>query len=284
MTAEINDYESHAGLMSKGESISFPVATALLRQEPVANKRHELALRCAEVIKGIQDLRAERLQKLHENAQECGGENYLALYQNLHALAYEKLAAQAQPFLAQTESKFVAALAPLLVREANVSLDEATRADLGYFQRLQRFDQHFPTWQQTNVYRETFSGLGIFTYKQENIVLDNTPRPHKSTKSNHFPIRVPDEIKVVFTLGHGIRKFSSFLHETGRAQHFAWMSRQLHPEFHYCGDPAVSEGFALLLASCRMRHGGWLIYSAFTKARSYAIVSLCKSCCAFAVL
>ena len=248
LTEEIRAYEAYATLMWEGEITSFPQTTALLQREPNPTKRHDLAARRAEVIKDIQDLRDERLEKLHAAALDFGAENYLTFYSELRDVAYEKLALQLQPLLTQTESRYVAALSPLLAREANVTLDEATNADLPYFQRLTRFAKFFPAWQLQHAYRETFSGLGIFTYKQNNIVIDDQPRPRKSTQAFHFPIRVPDEIKVVFTLTDGARTYASFLHEIGHTQHYAWTSRNLYPEFQWSGDSAVREAFALLFA------------------------------------
>ena len=248
LTEEIRAYEAQATIVWEGDTTGFLQAAALLKREPNPTRRHDLATRRAEVIKDIQDLHAERWEKLHAAAHDFGAENYLTFYAELRDVAYAKLAAQMQPFLTRTESLYVAALSPLLVREASVTLDEATRDDLPYFQRLTRFEKFFPAWQLQHAYRETFSGLGIFTYKQDNIVIDDQPRPRKSTQSFHFPVRVPDEIKVVFTLQDGARSYASFLHELGHAQHYAWTSRHLYPEFQFSGDGAVREAFALLFA------------------------------------
>ncbi len=246
LTEEIRAHESQASIVWEGETTGFLSAAALLKREPNPAKRHDLAARRAEVTKDMQDLRAERLEKLHAAALDFGAENYLTFYAELRDIPYEKLSAQLQPFLANTESRYVAALSPLLAREANVTLDEATSADLSYFQQLTRFERFFPAWQIQHAYRETYSGLGIFTYQQNNIVIDDQPRPRKSAQSFHFPIRVPDEIHVICTLTDGARSYASFLHETGHAQQYAWTSRNLYPEFQFSGDGAVREAFALL--------------------------------------
>jgi hypothetical protein len=246
VTEEIRAHESHATIVWDGETTGFLSAAVLLKHEPNPTKRHDIATRRAEITKGIQDLRAERIEKLHAAAHDFGAENYLTFYSELRGVAYELLASQFQSFLSQTESRYVAALSPLLMREANVTLDEATSADLSYFQQLARFHRFFPAWQIQHAYRETCSGLGIFTYLQNNIIIDDQPRPRKSARCFHFPIRVPDEIKVVCTLIDGARSYASFLHETGHAQQYAWTSRNLYPEFQFSGDGAVREAFALL--------------------------------------
>jgi hypothetical protein len=248
LTNEIADYEARATIVWEGETITFADASSRLRTESNPVRRHDLAARRAEIIKGSQDLRAERLQTLHDAARRLGAENYLALYRQQRGIEYEMLATQLPPFLVQTESLYAAGLAAALLREANVTLAEATHADLPHFRSLARFDKFFPAWQLKHAYRETFSGLGILTYQQSNLVIDDEPRPRKTTKSFHFPVRVPDEIKVLVAAQDGARRYEAWLHECGRAQQFAWTSRQLYPEFQYSGDGAVREVFGLLFA------------------------------------
>lgn len=244
LTAEISTYETSRTVRWEGKAVSLAESAVLLRREPDARQRHDLATRRSEARQAVADLRAERRQKLHENAQHCGAENYLALYRKLRGVDYETLAIQAQALLAQTESPFVAAFAPALAREADITLNAATEADLPYFTRLARFDAHFPAWQLPHAARETFAGLGILTYKQENLTVEEARRPHVQTAL--FPIRVPDEIKVAYLPEAGVQPFSSFLQACGHAQHYAWMSRQLPPEFHFSGDAAIGQSFALL--------------------------------------
>ncbi|HEX4945995.1 MAG TPA: hypothetical protein VFZ34_05005 [Blastocatellia bacterium] len=246
LTEEIRAYEAQASVRWEGEVLSAQDVTVFLQQQPDARQRHELAARRAEITKGSQDLRAERWQKLHDAARELGFENYLRLYSEQRGISYETLAATMQSFLVQTESRYVSALSGSLLRDANVTLEEATAADLPYFRQRARFAQHFPAWELKHAYRETFSGLGILTYQQANLTLSENLRPH--FLPGHFPIHVPDDIKIVYANQDGARSYEAFFHEVGHAQQFAWTSRQLYPEFQYCGDGAVREVFAMLFA------------------------------------
>ncbi|HZS10370.1 MAG TPA: hypothetical protein VFD58_36410 [Blastocatellia bacterium] len=250
LSAEVADYEARATIKVEAHTISFQAASAAIASEPDRQRRHELEARCDEVIKGSQDLRAERLERLHEAAQGAGGTpgsgNYLTLYRELRGVDYETVAARATGFLSETESRYVTAFAPLLVRDARVSIDEATRADIEYFGRLARFDEHFPPWRWREVYEETFRGLGIRTWQQSNIQLDDRPSPRKRPRPFCSPIQIPDEIKLVINPGGGPFHYQGFLHEAGRAQHFAWTSPNLYPEFRYSGDAAVTETYAAL--------------------------------------
>ena len=257
LTTEIAAYEAHATIRWEGEAVSFAAAANLLRNEANPTRRHDLAARRAEVIKGGQDLRAERLENLQDAARALGAESYLALSRERNGVDYEALATKAQSLLTQTESRYVAALSPLLTLEAHITLDAATSADLNYFHRLTRFDPPFPAWQLKHAYRETFSGLGILTYKQDNLEIDDAVRAGKSARPNHFPVRVPDEIKITLTPRDGADYYVAFLHEIAHAQQYAWTSRNLFPEFQLAGDGAVREAFALLFGGL-LRDERWL--------------------------
>lgn len=254
LSAEIQDYEARAMIEWAGQTMSFEESASQLASEADAGKRRDLFARRANVIKGANDLRAERLEKLHEAARELGYQDYLKMFAELRGFDYEPFAAQVQPLLARTESQYVNALSPLLAREANVSLDDATQADVGYLQRLTDYDQFFALERLRQVYSETLAGLGIRVEKQTNLEIDDQPQPPKRCRSLCAAVRVPDEIKLVVRSSGGAAGYQTFLHEAGHAQRLAWTSRNLYPEFRYGGDGAVSDGFAFLL--------GYLVYDA----------------------
>jgi hypothetical protein len=254
---EIGAYEARATLNWDGQTISFHQSAARLANEPKAERRRDLYARRAEVIKGALDLRAARLEQLHEAARELGHESYLAMYREMRGIDYESLASRLAQFLSQTESQYVTALAPLLKRDADVSIDEAARADIGYLQRLTRFDRFFPRERLGEVYRATFAGLGINTEKQPNIEVDAEARPRKNPRAFCSPIRVPEEVKLVVNPSGGQADYQAFLHEAGHAQHFAWASRHLYPEFRFGGDYAVTETYAFLF-NYLVLNGLWL--------------------------
>ncbi len=200
--------------------------------------------------RAAQDLRAERFEKLHNGARALGHDNYLAMRRELHGsmggVDFEMLGAQASQFLAKTESRYVSALAQLLQREANVSIDQATAADLDRLRRYKRFDAFFGREQMPRMYRDLFAALGFRTENQSNIEIDSVPRPNKQPQAFCLPIRVPDEIKLVVNFAGGQANYGEFLREAGHAQHFAWTSRNLYPEFQLGGDAAVGKAWGML--------------------------------------
>jgi transcriptional regulator with XRE-family HTH domain len=220
-------FASEGALMARAQEISDEI------------ENYDLFARRADVIKAAQDLRAERLERLREGARELGFENRLAMRRELRGLDYEKLAERARQILSKTESGYVNALARLLPRETGVSFDDATQADLGFLQKFTRFDHFFPRERMLGVYRELFAALGFNSEKQTNLAIDSEPRPDKQSQAFCSPIRVPDEIKLVTNLTGGQANYREFLRESGHAQHYAWTSRNIYPEFRIGGDRAV---------------------------------------------
>jgi hypothetical protein len=205
-----------------------------------------------------EDLRAERFEKLHAASRELGYENYLAMRRELRGVDFEIIGAQADRLLAQTESGYVSALAPLLAEEAGVSVDEAKASDLDRLHGFTRFDHFFPRERMLELYRELFYGLGFKPDNQSNVEIDSQNRPRKQRRSFCAPIRVPEEVKLVVNLIGGQENYREFLRVAGRAQHFAWTSQNLYPEFCIGGDPATPEAWGMLLGNL-MLDEHWLL-------------------------
>jgi hypothetical protein len=243
---EIENYEADALVDWQGRRIPFRASASMLADETDFTRRRDLFARRAGVIEAVQDLRAERLEKLRDGALELGYENRLAMLRELRGLDYEGMTSRARGVLSKTEGGYVNALANLLPREAGVSVDDAAQADLGFLQKFTRFDHFFPRERMLGVYRELFAALGFNSEKQSNLAIDSESRPGKQTQAFCSPIRVPDEIKLSVNLTGGQANYRELLREAGRAQLYAWTSRNLYPEFRLGGDRAVVEAWGLL--------------------------------------
>lgn len=246
---EIESYETHAHIEWDGQRINIDQAAELLGDEPDVPRRRELAARRADVVRGAQDLRAESWAQRQVAASALGYESYLALQRELRGVDFEPLATAASKFLAKTESQYVNTLAPLLAREVGVTLDEATPADLAYLERFTRYDHFFARARMLEIYRALFADLGFKTEKQTNVEIDAAARPHKQRAPFCAPLQVPDEIKLVVNPRGGQANYREFLQATGQAQHYAWTSRQLYPEFRINGDEAIAAAWGLLFAN-----------------------------------
>jgi hypothetical protein len=251
LEAEIAAYETRALIKWHEQNLSIRQAFTLLAQEADAQRRRDLYARYADVNEGADDLRAERLSLRQARAQALGYENLSALQQTWHKVESEKLVGQATQLLAKTESAYSAAIKPLLAREAGVSLDDASAADLSYLQRLPRFAAFFPRARWQEIYVSLFAGLGFSVERQANVEFDSLLRPRKQERAFCAPLEVPEEIKLVVNpdgaLGNGYAFYQNFLQAATHTQLYAWTSREGHYEFRVPGDAAVAAAWGSLL-------------------------------------
>lgn len=246
LTQEISLYEARTNIETSGRSLTFQESAVSLRTERDRHTRRQIYQRRADVIKGSDDLRAERLGRLHQGARYLGFESYRALHEELRQFDYSTLGREAESLLARTESVYLSRLDQALKRDLGVTITRAERCDALYFLHLSRFDHLFPASTLLGIYRETMARLGIDVESQTNIVVDSEPRPRKNPRAFCMPIAVPDEIVLVLRPMGGQTDYQTLLHEAGHAQHYGWTSPSLRPEFKYTGDYALTETYAFL--------------------------------------
>lgn len=249
LTEEIARHESRAVVRLNGREIPFHATRGLIANEPRTDVRREIAARRERIIEETNDLRAERLETLHEHARTLGAESYGALWSGLLGIDYAALSTQCAAFLSATERPFHDALEVVLRERAGVPLGEATRADVLRATRFSEVDRAFSGARLPVVYRDVFAGLGIRTGAQRNIALDLADRPTKHPRPFCVPIRRPEEVKLVIRPSGGFSDYQELLHEAGHAQHFGVTSPDVRVEFRRAGDRATSEVFAFLFES-----------------------------------
>lgn len=246
LTEEINRREASTMLVWRDRKITFQDAAALLTSEGNRNSRREIYAARKALIEESNDLRRERLLRLHQFARSIGASSYLELFQDLRALDYGAIARDASGLLTQTEALYMRRLNDVLMREIGIPPAKAERHDAFYLLHLTRFDNRFPADSLLSVYADTMAGLGISVGSQRNILIDSEPRPHKHCRAFCMPVSVPDEIRLVIRPVGGQSDYQSLLHEIGHAQHYGWASASLPPEFKYTGDYALTETYAFL--------------------------------------
>lgn len=246
LTEEISRFESRSSIEWEGREITYQGALVAIKSERRREARRAIYERRARLIEASNDLRAERVSRLHDGARRLGYEQYTALYEDLRRHDYAVLGRSARQFLEQTEAVYVKRLDEALRRDLHIKLEDAERVDALYFLNLCDHDEHFPASELMAVYRETFKGLGIETEKQANITIDTVERPRKSPRAFCAPVIIPEDIKLVLRPVGGQSDYQAIFHEAGHAQHYAWASPTLQPEFRYTGDYALTETYAFL--------------------------------------
>jgi hypothetical protein len=246
LTEEISRYEAQSAIEWQGQKIHFQEAFVAIKTERDRESRRAIYKKRIEIIEASNDLRAERLGKLHEAARLLGFENYALMHEQLRKKDYTAMSQEVEKLLDQTEAVYVKRLDEALRRDLRIKIEDAERIDALYFLNLSGYDEKFPASQLLRVYKETMQGLGIDIEKQQNIYVDSEPRPRKSARAFCAPIEIPEEVKLVIRPVGGQSDYQAMLHEAGHAQHYGWTSPNLQPEFKYTGDYALTETYAFL--------------------------------------
>lgn len=246
LTESISEYEAAAAIELMGREMTFHDSAAALTIDQDRPSRLAIYKKRLSVIDASNNLRAERLTRLHTAARSLGYESYTSLFEKLRRLDYRALARESETLLARTESLYVAKLDEALRRDLGIRVEEAERPDCTYFAHLTGYDDRFPAAKLLEVYRGTMAGLGINVDAQKNIEIDSLARPRKSCRAFCMPISVPNDIRLVIRPTGGQSDYQSLFHESGHAQHYAWASESLRPEFKHSGDYALTETYAFL--------------------------------------
>lgn len=267
VSVEIAAVESAARIDWDGQKIGLQQAAEALANEGEQVRRRDLAARRDDLIKSTQDLRVERFGLMHAEARRLDYQSYALMLAELRGIAYQSLAEAARVVLVKSESSYASALADLLARRLQISIDDAVAGDLYYLQRFTEFDRNFPRERLLESYRELCSSFGFRSEKQNNVEIVSAMSP--VSESFCAPLAIPEEIKLVTSLSAGQYRFRDFFRRAGESQGYAWTSSQLHPEFRYPADRAVKASWGLLFSHL-MLDSAWLQETfGFSENRSF---------------
>lgn len=262
VTEELRRCEAAARVEWGGVTFAGGEMPGLLADEPEAGRRRELSRRWLDAARPCEDLRAERLEAWGAAARDLGFESLAGLYESYAGIELSRLAGGAALFLSRTERAYMERLsrwAALAV--AGGAGRELEFADQLFFARASHLDARFPAGGLAAVYTETLAGLGVRADAQRNLRLDADPRPSKESWSACFAVEPPQDVRLVFgSRARGAAFFRQTFREAGRAQMFAWASRETaarYPELVRAPDAATERGHALLLSGL-FRDSGWL--------------------------
>ena len=234
----------------------------MLAAERDAARRRELALRWFDASGACDDLRAARLDVLDGAVRSLGFGGRRALYEEFTGANLEKLSASAEQFLEHTAPAFASRLARWSALELPPDAGRVPDfADRFFFERAARFDANFPARELRALYESTLAGLGIRVGSQQNLFVDDEPRPSKDARSACFAVNPPRDVRLVFgERPAGLDFYRQTFREGARAQVLAWTSRDAaarHPEFVHAPDRATEVGHSLL-PSGLFNESAWL--------------------------
>jgi hypothetical protein len=277
VAGELRRCDAAAGVSWDGERRHASEVPEALAAERDAGRRRELARRWLDSASACDDLRAARLEALGEAARGLGFDNRAALYESFAGVSLEALASATDSFLRRTESAYMSRLAEWAARElpagAGLTPDYA---DTFFFNSSTRFDERFPARDFRTLYSEALAGLGVRVESQRNLHVEDSRVTNAQAEQNDaqadgraahadsacFATRPPEDVRLVVGSRAGGLDFQRrSLREGGRAQVFAWASRDAaarHPEFVYAPDASVEGGHALMLSGL-LAEASWLV-------------------------
>lgn len=253
VSEELGRCAESGGFEWEGARVAASEVPGLLAAERDAARRRELTRRRLDALLACDDLRAARLEALNDAARELGFEGRRALYEEFAGVSLEALAAGAEGFLRRTEAAYMSALAEWSARELRAGAGGAPEsADLPFFERAADTEARLPARDFRGLYAETLAALGVRVESQRGLSADDAPRPGKAPDTACFAVAPPEDVRLSVGSGPGgLGYFLRSLAEGGRAQMFAWASRETsrrHPEFVHAPDRATEAGHGLLLA------------------------------------
>lgn len=269
ITGELRRCEESARVSWDGERQPALEVPEALASERDAGRRRELVRRWLDSLSACDDLRAARFEVMSEAARGLGFDNRAALYEGFAGVSLEALASAADSFLRRTESAYMSRLAEWAARELPVGEGfTPDYADTFFFKSNTRFDERFPARDFRALYSEALAGLGVRVESQRNLHVEDARATNAQAEQNDahadsacFALRPPEDVRLVVGSHEGGLDFQRrSLREGGRAQVFAWASRDTaarYPEFIYAPDSSVEGGHAMLLSSL-LAEASWL--------------------------
>lgn len=265
VSEELGRCAGSGGFEWNGARVAASDVPGLLAAERDATRRRELMRRGLDSVRACDDLRAARLEALGDAARVLGFEGRRALYEEFAGVSLEALGAGAEAFLRRTEAAYMSALAEWCAREGGPGAGRAPEyTDLLFFERAADTESRLPARDFGGLYVKTLAGLGVSVESGRGLRVDDAQRVGKSAESACFAVAPPEDVRLVVGSGAGgLGFFRGSLLEGGRAQMFAWASRETsrrYPEFVHAPDRSTEVSHGLLLA-------GWLREPAWFEAR-----------------
>jgi hypothetical protein len=284
VTDELARCKASARVEWDGARLASDDAPAAIAAETDPARRRELAARWFDVLHECSDLRAARLDALREGARALDGESYFNLRSGITEAEVESLSAGADDFLERTARVYGTKLFEWSARHLPAaSAREPVYADSLFFARLSDLDPYFPAHELRATYDATMAGLGIRTGRQPNVRIETNTAGFGQMRAACFAANPPEDVRLVYRSEEGASSYRQFFEAAGRAQHFAWVSRDLcarYPELVYAPDETTRAGFAFLFGDL-LADAAWLAAHRNVRpseashiARSFALAEL----------
>jgi hypothetical protein len=195
----------------------------------------------------LQPRRAAYLEALRAGCRELGYADYVDYYARNRGRDFAQLAADCLYILGRTRELYVtlaeervAAVYPGRERLSLTSLERWRLWD------DDEFDAYFGAAELVPAWEDFIGGLEVGYDSLDNITLDDEDRPAKEPRAACWPMRVPEDVRVLVKPTGGFEDYQTLFHEMGHACHFAYTDPGLPYELRELGDDAITETYAFL--------------------------------------
>ena len=243
-----------------GTQVQYQAAAIAIANERNREKRLLLdAARADLVEREHAPMRLERLQREKDYIESLGiAPSYNSAFEEISGVSLSGLVAECAAFLRETQSMWEEVLPHYLKKSLGITVGEATRADALALLRASEYDDAFPGANLQQKVAKQLAEMNVDPSADGRIIYDMGDRTGKRARAFCAPTRVPEEVYLVLRPHGGQSDYTTLLHESGHALHFAHVRPDYPFEYRWLGDNSITESYAMLFDH-RMQDKGWLL-------------------------
>ncbi|MGQ0504138.1 MAG: peptidase M3 [Myxococcaceae bacterium] len=232
---------------SEYEGLPLRDARASLPRVESRERRAVLERGIAQTLAERSSLWERRLEAAEGAARTLGFGGYSALRERVTGQSLPPLLEAAESFLRQTGDAYRDLLGYAFKKiDPLLKPSRARHHDLEHALTLPWMRSHFTSGDRVPSIQRWLSDAGFSPNAEGRIQLDLEERPGKQSTAFAARIHIPSEVRLVLRPGADLEAYTSALHEYGRAQHSAHVSRAAPLEERWLGDGAVPFAAGLL--------------------------------------
>ncbi len=270
-------------------SVLFEETPELFKRTADSEKRYELYLRINKAYS--ETVTPKFISLFHRENKlmaELGYPDVIAFYAQSSGHDLFQLGDKAHWLVENTNEYYLPLIKALFEKRVGKPFDTAKQSDIAYVfhgksEEMTHIDADFPESRMVGLAQATFDGMGLafsniaeiidFSSKDEyletidhperlsRILLDVAKRDGKRSRAYVYPAAAPGEIYLSVKPEGGLYDYSAFFHESGHAQHFAYVHPSLSYPLALMGNNSVTEAYAYLFQNLFLNHH-WLVQAA----------------------
>jgi hypothetical protein len=244
---ELANREAELKIDFRNEQIPYRSIPVRIVNIDDSDDRKELYLKKLDVDNQLtEEYHKPLLLKMWEMSELMGLGAYLPTVQTVTEVDYKNLSEIMNGFIVDTENLYVDVFDKLAKDKVGKPLSKCGYWDTGYLFRGKDFDHIFPADKLVPTMKKFFEDFGFPLDEMKAITVDVEPRPKKVPRAFCATVKVGKEVYINLQPIGGQKDYTTLLHESGHAYHYAFINPDLNVELKRLGDRAVSEGFAFL--------------------------------------